>query len=476
MSLNYVDPLTTRYATKPMLETFSEEYRMILWRKLWVALAESEKELGLNITQEQVDELKSHVNDINFDVAKEREKIVRHDVMAYVYAYGQQCPKAAPIIHLGATSCYVTDNSDAIIYHKALNLVRNKLLNVMDKLSKFALEYAGMPQLGYTHLQPAQLVTVGKRATLWLQDLQLDLENLDFVLSNTRLRGVKGTTGTQASFLQLFDGDHDKVKKLNELVVKKMGFDKSFAVSGQTYTRKYDYNILSVLSQIAQSAYKFANDVRILQSFKEIEEPFEKTQIGSSAMAYKRNPMRSERICSLARYVMSLPTNAANTAATQWMERTLDDSANRRLVMAQSFLSIDAILEIFMNVVDGIVVYDKIIEKHIMAELPFMSTEVILMECVKAGGNRQELHERIRVHSMDAAMQVKKFGKDNDLIERIKSDPAFAAISDKIDSILNPVNFIGRAKEQTIEYVNEVIKPILDQNKDVLGAKGQVNV
>ena len=476
MSLNYVDPLTTRYATKPMLETFSEEYRMILWRKLWVALAESEKELGLNITQEQVDELKSHVDDINFDVAKEREKIVRHDVMAYVYAYGQQCPKAAPIIHLGATSCYVTDNSDAIIYHKALNLVRNKLLNVMDKLSKFALEYAGMPQLGHTHLQPAQLVTVGKRATLWLQDLQLDLENLDFVLSNTRLRGVKGTTGTQASFLQLFDGDHDKVKKLNELVVKKMGFDKSFAVSGQTYTRKYDYNILSVLSQIAQSAYKFANDVRILQSFKEIEEPFEKTQIGSSAMAYKRNPMRSERICSLARYVMSLPTNAANTAATQWMERTLDDSANRRLVMAQSFLSIDAILEIFMNVVDGIVVYDKIIEKHIMAELPFMSTEVILMECVKAGGNRQELHERIRVHSMDAAMQVKKFGKDNDLIERIKSDPAFAAISDKIDSILNPVNFIGRAKEQTIEYVNEVIKPILDQNKDVLGAKGQVNV
>lgn len=476
MAFNYVDPLTTRYATKPMLETFSEEYRMVLWRKLWVALAESEKELGLNITDEQINELKSHVDDINFDVAKAREKVVRHDVMAYVYAYGQQCPKAAPIIHLGATSCYVTDNSDAIIYHNALVLVRNKLINVIDKLSKFALEYAGMPQLGYTHLQPAQLVTVGKRATLWLQDLQLDLENLDFVLSNTRLRGVKGTTGTQASFLQLFDGDHEKVKQLNKLVVAKMGFDKSFAVSGQTYTRKYDYNILSVLSQIAQSAYKFANDVRILQSFKEIEEPFEKTQIGSSAMAYKRNPMRSERICSLARYVMSLPTNAANTAATQWMERTLDDSANRRLVMAQSFLSIDAILEIFMNVVDGIVVYDKIIEKHIMAELPFMSTEVILMECVKAGGNRQELHEKIRVHSMDAAMQVKKYGKDNDLIERIKLDPAFAAISDKIDSILDPVNFIGRAKEQTIEYIEEVIKPILEANKDVLGAKGQVNV
>ena len=476
MSLSYVDPLTTRYATKPMLEQFSEETRMILWRKLWVALAESEKELGLNITDEQINELKAHIDDINFDVAKEREKVVRHDVMAYVYAYGVQCPKAKPIIHLGATSCYVTDNSDAIIYHDALVMVKNKLVNVMDKLAKFAKEYAGLPTLGYTHLQPAQLVTVGKRAALWLQDLLLDYNEIEYLIQNTRLRGVKGTTGTQASFLELFDGDHEKVKKLNTLVVNKMGFDKTFAVSGQTYTRKYDYNILSGLSQIAQSAYKFANDVRILQSFKEIEEPFEKNQIGSSAMAYKRNPMRSERICSLARYTMSLPTNAAHTAATQWMERTLDDSANRRLVMAQAFLSIDAILEIYMNVVDGMVVYDKIINKRVMAELPFMSTEVILMECVKAGGDRQALHERIRVHSMDAAMQVKKEGKDNDLIERIKKDDAFAAIKDRIDDILDPKNFIGRAKEQTLEFIEEEINPILKANSAVLGAQGVVNV
>ena len=476
MSLSYVDPLTTRYATKPMLEQFSEETRMILWRKLWVALAESEKELGYNITDEQIAELKAHIYDINFDVAKEREKIVRHDVMAYVYAYGQQCPKAMPIIHLGATSCYVTDNSDAIIYHDALVMVKNKLVNVMDKLAKFALEYAGLPTLGYTHLQPAQLVTVGKRAALWLQDLLLDYENITYLIDNTRLRGVKGTTGTQASFLELFDGNHEKVKQLNKLVVEKMGFEKTFAISGQTYTRKYDYNILSGLSQIAQSAYKFANDVRILQSFKEIEEPFEKSQIGSSAMAYKRNPMRSERICSLARYTMSLPANAANTASTQWMERTLDDSANRRLVMAQAFLSIDAILEIYMNVVDGMVVYDKIINKRVMAELPFMSTEVILMECVKAGGDRQFLHERIRVHSMDAAMQVKREGKENDLIERIKQDPAFDAIKDRIDDILDPKNFIGRAKEQTIEFIKEEINPILEENQDILGAQGVVNV
>lgn len=476
MSIEYVDPLTTRYATKPMLEQFAEKTRMILWRKLWLALAESEKELGLNITDEQIAQMREHLEDINFDVAKEREKIVRHDVMAYVYAYGQQCPAAMPIIHLGATSCFVTDNSDAIIYHDALVLVKKKLVNVMDKLAKFALKYADMPTLGFTHLQPAQLVTVGKRAALWLQELQMDYENLQFVLDNTRLRGVKGTTGTQASFLQLFDGDHEKVKKLNELVVKKMGFSKTFVVSGQTYSRKYDYNILSVLSQIAQSAYKFANDIRILQNMKEIEEPFEKNQIGSSAMAYKRNPMRSERICSLSRYVMSLPANAANTAATQWFERTLDDSANRRLVMAQAFLSIDAILEIYMNVADGLVVYENTINKHIMAELPFMSTEVILMECVKAGGNRQELHEKIRVHSMEASKMVKQYGKDNDLIDRIKKDSAFAAINDKIDSILDPKNFIGRAKEQTIEFIDEVINPILQENKDCLGQQGQVNV
>ncbi|MCI9290173.1 MAG: adenylosuccinate lyase [Clostridia bacterium] len=476
MSTNYVDPLTTRYATKPMLEQFAEKTRMILWRKLWLALAESEKELGLNITDEQISQMKEHIEDINFDVAKEREKIVRHDVMAYVYAYGQQCPKAMPIIHLGATSCYVTDNSDAIIYHDALILVKNKLINVMDKLAKFALKYADMPTLGFTHLQPAQLVTVGKRASLWLQELLMDYENLQYVIDNTRLRGVKGTTGTQASFLQLFDGDHEKVKKLNELVVKKMGFEKTFAVSGQTYSRKYDYNILSVLSQIAQSAYKFANDLRILQNMKEMEEPFEKNQIGSSAMAYKRNPMRSERICSLARYVMTLPANAANTAATQWFERTLDDSANRRLVMAQAFLSIDAILEIYMNVADGMVVYENTINKHIMAELPFMSTEVILMECVKAGGDRQELHEKIRVHSMEASKMVKQFGKDNDLIERIKKDSAFAAINDKIDNILDPKNFIGRSKEQTIEFIEQEIEPILNENKSCLGLNGQVNV
>ncbi len=476
MSTNYVDPLTTRYATKPMLEQFAEKTRMILWRKLWLALAESEKELGLNITDEQITQMKEHLEDINFDVAKERERIVRHDVMAYVYAYGQQCPKAMPIIHLGATSCYVTDNSDAIIYHDALILVRNKLVNVMEKLAKFALKYADMPTLGFTHLQPAQLVTVGKRAALWLQELEMDYENLEFAIANTKLRGVKGTTGTQASFLQLFDGNHEKVKKLNELVVKKMGFDKSFAVSGQTYSRKYDYNILSALSQIAQSAYKFANDIRILQNMKEIEEPFEKNQIGSSAMAYKRNPMRSERICSLARYVITLPANAANTAATQWFERTLDDSANRRLVMAQAFLSIDAILEIYMNVADGLVVYENTINKHIMAELPFMSTEVILMECVKAGGDRQELHEKIRVHSMEASKMVKQYGKDNDLIDRIKKDKAFSAINDKIDSILDPKNFIGRAKEQTIEFINEIIQPILDKNKNCLGQQGQVNV
>jgi adenylosuccinate lyase len=459
-----------------MLEQFAEKTRMILWRKLWLALAESEKELGLNITDEQISQMKEHLEDINFDVAKERERIVRHDVMAYVYAYGQQCPKAMPIIHLGATSCYVTDNSDAIIYHDALILVRNKLVNVMEKLAKFALKYADMPTLGFTHLQPAQLVTVGKRAALWLQELEMDYENLEFAIANTKLRGVKGTTGTQASFLQLFDGNHEKVKKLNELVVKKMGFDKSFAVSGQTYSRKYDYNILSALSQIAQSAYKFANDIRILQNMKEIEEPFEKNQIGSSAMAYKRNPMRSERICSLARYVIALPANAANTAATQWFERTLDDSANRRLVMAQAFLSIDAILEIYMNVADGLVVYENTINKHIMAELPFMSTEVILMECVKAGGDRQELHEKIRVHSMEASKMVKQYGKDNDLIDRIKKDKAFSAINDKIDSILDPKNFIGRAKEQTIEFINEIIQPILDKNKNCLGQQGQVNV
>ena len=472
----YVDPLTTRYASQQMLELFSEETRMILWRKLWIALAESEQELGLPIRDEQIAEMKAHVTDINYEVARKREKEVRHDVMAYVYAYGQQCPKAMPIIHLGATSCYVTDNSDAIIYHDAMQLIRTKLLNVLDKLSHFARKYADLPTLGFTHLQPAQLVTVGKRATLWMQELLLDLENIDFQLAHTRLRGVKGTTGTQASFLQLFDGDHEKVRELNKKVIAKMGFEKTFAVSGQTYTRKYDYQILSILSMIAQSAYKFAGDIRILQNMKEIEEPFEKSQIGSSAMAYKRNPMRSERVCSLSRYVMSLPTNAANTAATQWFERTLDDSANRRLVMAQAFLATDAVLELYTNVADGLVVYDKIIHKHIMAELPFMSTEVILMECVKAGGDRQALHERIRVHSMEASRMVKQFGKDNDLIDRIRSDEAFHAIHGILDSILEPSRFIGRAKEQTLEFLDEIVTPILQENAEVLGKSGHVSV
>ncbi len=476
MAMTYTDPLTTRYATKPMLENFSEEHRMVLWRKLWVALAESEKELGLNITDEQIAQMKAHINDINFDVARAREKVVRHDVMAYVYAYGQQCPAAMPIIHLGATSCFVTDNSDAIIYHDGLVMLRKKVINVIAALAKFAEKYAGLPTLGFTHLQPAQLVTVGKRAGLWIQDLMLDLENLDYVIENTRLRGAKGTTGTQASFLDLFDGDHEKVKKLDEMIVEKMGFKSKFALSGQTYTRKYDYNILSVLSQIAQSAYKFGNDIRLLQNMKEIEEPFEKSQIGSSAMAYKRNPMRSERICSLARYALSLPVNAAVTAGTQWLERTLDDSANRRLVMAQTFLSLDAILELYLNVADGLVVYEKTIRKHIMAELPFMSTEVILMECVKAGGDRQELHELIREHSMDAAAVVKKEGGDNDLIARIKGDDAFGAIKDRIDGLLAPENFIGRAKEQTLEYLRDEVKPMLEKNKDCLGATSHISV
>ena len=472
----YTDPLTTRYATKPMLENFSEEHRMVLWRKLWIALAESEKELGLNITDEQIAQMKEHVSDINFDVARAREKVVRHDVMAYVYAYGQQCPAAMPIIHLGATSCYVTDNSDAIIYHDGLVMLRKKVINVINALSKFAEKYAGLPTLGFTHLQPAQLVTVGKRASLWIQDLMLDLENLDHAIENTRLRGAKGTTGTQASFLQLFDGDHEKVKQLDKIVVEKMGFKNKFALSGQTYTRKYDYNILSVLSQIAQSAYKFGNDIRLLQNMKEIEEPFEKSQIGSSAMAYKRNPMRSERICSLARYAVSLPVNAAVTAGTQWLERTLDDSANRRLVMAQTFLSLDAILELYLNVADGLVVYEKTIRKHIMAELPFMSTEVILMECVKAGGDRQELHELIREHSMDAARNVKERGGDNNRIDLIKADDMFAAVKDSLGNILDARNFIGRAPSQVVEFISDEIDPILAENKSVLGAKGDVRV
>lgn len=459
MNTEYTNPLTTRYASKEMISNFSEQKRIGLFRRLWLALAESEKELGLNITDEQISELRDHLDDIDFDVAKEREKIVRHDVMAHIYAYSLQCPKAAPIIHLGATSCFVTDNADMIIYRDALQILEVKLVSVMKKLSEFAMKYRKTPTLGFTHLQPAQLVTVGKRATLWLQDLYLDYENLIFLINNLRLRGVKGTTGTQASFMELFENDSKKVKELEKKVVNKMGFDKFFHISGQTYTRKADYNITAVLSMISQSAYKFGNDVRILQSMKEIEEPFEKSQIGSSAMAYKRNPMRSERLCSLSRYVIGLPFDTAITASTQWMERTLDDSANRRIVMAQAFMGVDAILELYMNVVDGLVVYEKVIEKHVKEELPFMATENILMECVKQGGNRQELHEAIRQLSMEAGKQVKLYGKKNDLIDRIKKDERFAKYQLDLNKILRPDKYIGRSAEQVKEFVS-TLKPI----------------
>lgn len=477
MTDRYENPLITRYASKEMSKIFSDDQKFSTWRKLWIALAESEKELGLDvITQEQIDEMKQHIYDINYDVAVKREKEVRHDVMAHVFAFSQLCPKAAPIIHLGATSCYVTDNADLINFYQALCLVRKKLVNTIEKLADFAEKYKALPTLGFTHLQPAQLTTVGKRATLWAYELVLDYHNLEFVIENTMLRGVKGTTGTQASFLNLFDGDHEKVRQLEKLVVKKMGFEKAFAVTGQTYTRKYDSNILNVLSGIAQSASKFANDIRILQSIKEVEEPFEKSQIGSSAMAYKRNPMRSERICALSRYVMSLPVNTAFTAATQWMERTLDDSANRRIVIAQAFLAVDAILNLYMNISENLVVNDKVIEKHIREELPFMATENILMACVKAGGNRQELHERIRELSMQASYAVKKEGKGCNLIELIKNDDAFARVRDNIDEMINPMFFIGRSANQVEEFIENEVKPILEKNKNELGETASIEV
>jgi len=472
----YENPLITRYASKEMASLFSDDNKFTLWRKLWIALAEGEKELGLNITDEQIEEMKANISPINYDVAEKREKEVRHDVMAHVYAFGTQCPKAMPIIHLGATSCYVGDNADIIILRDALKIIEKKIVNVIDKLSKFALKYKTLPTLGFTHLQPAQLVTVGKRATLWIQDLLMDLTTLKSVYEQLKMRGVKGTTGTQASFLQLFDGDYDKVRKLNQIVTSKMGFEKAFSVGGQTYPRKLDSIILSFLSSVAESAYKFSNDIRLLQNMKEIEEPFEKSQIGSSAMAYKRNPMRSERISSLSRFVISLPVNGAVTASTQWFERTLDDSANRRIVLAQGFLSVDAILEIYMNVTDGLVVYEKVIEKHILEELPFMATEMILMECVKKGGDRQELHEKIRVHSMEAGKSVKILGKNNDLIERIRNDSSFNAVKDILDDILKPSNFIGAAPMQVDDFVNNDVMPVLDKYQDILGAQGVVNV
>ena len=472
----YENPLLTRYASREMAENFSDDKKFRLWRKLWIALAESEKEMGLPITDEQIAELKKYANDINYDDARRFEHEVRHDVMAHVKAYGEQAKKAKGIIHLGATSCYVTDNAEVIIIDDALNIVMKKLVNVVDKLKAFALKYRSLPTLGFTHLQPAQLTTVGKRATLWLSDLEMDYIDLVHLKNTVKLRGVKGTTGTQASFLDLFDGDGEKVKELEKKVVAKLGYDKVYGVTGQTYPRKFDYNVLCVLSQIAQSAYRFSNDIRLLQHMKEIEEPFEKSQIGSSAMAYKRNPMRSERIGSLARYVLSLPTNAAVTASTQWFERTLDDSANKRIVIAQAFLTVDAVLNLYMNVAENLVVYEKVIAKHIAAELPFMATENIIMECVKAGGDRQELHERIRVLSMQAGKVVKEEGGDNDLVARIKKDEMFRAVWGKLDAMLDAKNFIGRSAEQVAEFISAEIDPILAQHAAQLGEKGEVNV
>ncbi len=472
----YENPLCTRYASREMQENFGDRKRFRLWRKLWIALAESERELGLAITQEQIDELKAHSDDIDFEKADEYERTVRHDVMAHVKAFGDAAPAAKGIIHLGATSCFVDCNSELIIMRDGLDILLRKLVNVMDALKKFALQYKDVPTLGFTHLQPAQLTTVGKRASLWLQDLMLDYESLLTLFSRFRLRGVKGTTGTQASFLDLFDGDEWKVKELEKRVLGKIGYERVYSVTGQTYPRKFDYNVLCVLSQIAQSAYKFSNDIRLLQSMKEIEEPFETSQIGSSAMAYKRNPMRCERMGSLCRYMLSLPMNSAVTASTQWLERTLDDSANRRIVNAQAFLTVDAILNLYLNVADGLVVREKVIESHLRAELPFMATENILMECVKAGGDRQQLHERLRVLSQEAGAKVKEEGAENDLLDRIRGDEMFSAVSDRLDEIVDAKKFIGRAPKQTEEFITKEIQPILERHKNLLGAKGSVNI
>lgn len=473
MKQKYENPLNSRYASKEMSYLFSPDYKFKTWRKLWIALAEVEQELGLNITDEQIEEMKAHKDDINYEVAEAREKIVRHDVMSHVYAFGKQAPKAEPIIHLGATSCYVGDNTDIIIMTEAMKLVRKQLINVINELAKFALKYKDMPTLGFTHFQPAQTTTVGKRASLWLQDLMMDLEDIDYQLSKAKLLGSKGTTGTQASFLELFDGDHEKVKKIDGMIAEKMGYKDYFKVSGQTYSRKLDYQILSVLSGIAQSAYKFSNDIRLLQHLKEIEEPFEKSQIGSSAMAYKRNPMRSERIGSLARYVIADTTNPAITASTQWFERTLDDSANKRISVPEAFLAVDSILILYRNVVDGLVVYPKVIEQRLNSELPFMATENIMMDAVKKGGNRQELHERIRVHSMEAGKMVKMEGKPNDLLERIANDETFGLTMEELNAIMVPSNFVGRAPQQTEEFVMNYVMPVIEANKDLLENEGE---
>ena len=472
----YSNPLAERYSSKEMLENFSPDKKFSTWRKLWIALAESEKELGLHITDEQIEEMKANIYNIDYELAAKKESEFRHDVMAHVHTFGTQAPKAMPIIHLGATSAFVGDNTDLIQIKDGLDIVKTKLVNVISEMSKFAVEYKDLPTLGFTHFQAAQLTTVGKRATLWLQSLLLDLEELEFREKTLRFRGVKGTTGTQASFKELFNDDFSKVKALDEKITEKMGFDKRFLVTGQTYDRKVDSEVMNLLGNIAQSAHKFTNDLRLLQHLKEVEEPFEKSQIGSSAMAYKRNPMRSERISSLAKFVIALQQSTAMTAATQWFERTLDDSANKRLSLPQAFLAIDAILIIWKNVLDGLVVYPKMIEKRIMSELPFMSTEYIIMECVKNGGDRQELHERIRVHSMEAGKMVKIEGKENDLIERILNDKYFNLDKDRLLEILSPKNFIGFAPEQTEEFVNVEVKPILERYSDKLGMEAALRV
>ncbi len=473
---NYENPLIKRYASREMSHIFSPDMKFTTWRRLWIALAEAEQELGLEITDEQLAELREHVDDINYEVAEAREKEVRHDVMSHVYAYGVQCPKAKGIIHLGATSAYVGDNTDIIQIKEGLTVIKRKLADLLSRLAEFADEYKDQPTLGFTHFQPAQLTTVGKRATLWMQDFYFDYLDVCDLIDSLMLLGVKGTTGTQASFLDLFDGDHEKVKALDQKVVEKMGFKKAIPVSGQTYTRKIDFKVISVLSGIAQSAHKMTNDIRLLQHLKEVEEPFEKKQIGSSAMAYKRNPMRSERIASLSRYVISNTMSAAMTASTQWFERTLDDSANRRLILPESFLGIDAVLDIASNVCSGLVVYKEVIRQHLMAEIPFMATENIIMESVKKGGDRQDLHEEIRQHSMEAGRQVKEFGKPNDLLHRIANDPMFGLSEEDVARLTDPADYTGRSAQQVTEFIAEYIKPIIDENKEYLGREIELNV
>ncbi|MEG2288521.1 MAG: adenylosuccinate lyase [Clostridium sp.] len=476
MRNTYNSPLNTRYASKEMSYLFSDEMKFKTWRKLWVALAEGEQELGLNITDDQLKQLRDNIENIDYDLAARREKEVRHDVMSHVYTYGVAAPLAKGIIHLGATSCYVGDNTDLLVMREAMHLIRKKIINVLNQLGEFAMKYKDLPTLGFTHLQPAQLTTVGKRATLWMQELLMDLENIDFVIASMKFRGVKGTTGTQASFMSLFNNDEEKVKKLDKIVCEKMGFSKAYPVTGQTYSRKLDSIILNTLSEIAQSAYKFSNDMRLLQNMKEMEEPFEKNQIGSSAMAYKRNPMRSERISALARYIIVDSLNPAITAATQWFERTLDDSANKRISIAEAFLALDGVLDLYINITSNMVVYEKVIASHVNSELPFMATENIMMEAVKRGGDRQELHEKIRLHSLEAAKQVKEFGEKNDLIERILADESFGLSKDEILSIIDPSKFTGRASGQVVDFIDEYINPILEMNKDKLGEAVEINV